>query len=320
MPIRSALSVAQYDNALNRLRVGLGLAAGALPLRVPAARFLLERPADVRAWVERAGGSDNSKKAYYTAAMSRLHAFDKPEDAAAVAAARAVLEPAFRKHKERVDAAAATQVLTKREETRAITWPEVERARDELYKRRNDSVTDMQDWVIVCLYTLQPPARLDYTPMAVLQREPRAPAPGTNYLVLRAGSADFLFRAYKTAYAIGERRVPVPPALLPVLHEWRAVNTSPYLLVRADGQPMSEKQLSARIQAIFQRVVGKPVTNSMLRKSYVSWQRRGELSLKAKDDLAAALMHSRGVEELHYVRQQLAAEPKPKQAGGDGGP
>jgi hypothetical protein len=306
---KSALTVEQYDNALNRVRAGLGLPLAPLPMKPSAWRFLLERPEDARAWIERHGGSDNTKKGYYTAAMSRLHAFNRVEDAVAVAQARRVIEPAFRKHKERIVAAAAKQELTVREQARAITWPEVEQVREALRAKRNESVTDMQDWVILCLYTMQPPRRLDYTPMEVLQREPRAPAPGLNYLVLRATSGDFLMRFYKTAHTMGEQRVPVPPPLLSVLHEWRAVNTSRFLLARPDGGPMTEKQLSARIAAIFQRVVHKGVTNSMLRKAYVSWQRRGELSLAAKAELARGLQHTVGVEELHYFRPELAKTP-----------
>lgn len=313
MVVKSDLTTAQYNRVLGRLRTGLSqplLPAGTAMDTPEALTFLLD-PTPVQAYVEDPvrALARNTQKAYYTAILSRVRAAGAADAAFAVQAAAALAryEALFRGHREALEQQALKQELTPREQAKFLSWEEVLAVRDTLQGHRTESLAAFQDYVILCLYTMVPPKRLDFTPMMVVQRKPREPDSGMNYLIIRSRTADFLFNAYKTADSYGAQTVPVPAELHAVLAEWLRLNRSGFLLVKQDGSPMSEDLLSKRIMCIFEREAGKAASNSTMRKAYVTWRRGGEMPLLEKAALARDMMHSASTAELHYLKTHVGA-------------
>ena len=72
-----------------------------------------------------------------------------------------------------------------------------------------------------------------------------------------------------------------------------------HFLLSVAGEPMTEKYLSAKIQRIFQKLLGKSVSINILRHAYVTKMREGEMSLANKEKLAYSMMHSPLENELY---------------------
>jgi hypothetical protein len=183
-----------------------------------------------------------------------------------------------------------TQTLSKSEETKYLPWKDI---LDTLEKARLavEDVWTLQEYVILALYTLMPPVRLDYGEMKIVPVEPSEPV--GNYLVWSAQHKTpyFYFSDYKTFKVYGVMKIQLRPALIEVLEEWLAYPTQ-YLLEDRSGNPLGSVMLGQLIISTFHKHCGKKVGVSMLRHSYISHIRAKELPIKKSDALAHQMMHS----------------------------
>ena len=279
---RSARTKEIYERALNQLRVAF---------KTPPNDFdFLQNSKEVIEHIEGLEKSVNSKKIYYIAIVSHLKGVKEFE----------AVYPAYKAKMDGYNAAVAKQMaeqqLSPAEQEKFISWPEVVAAREKIRTAAHDLMT-YQDYVLVCLYTLIPPARVDYSPMHVVSEEPT----GTtgNYLLVLPDGLTFIMNEYKTAHRYGQARVAVPKALEEVLREWLLLNPSGWLLCNSEGEPLTDIALSRRVIQIFQRHVGKPVGVCMLRHSFVSWVRKDEMPFREQAEIARSMGHSVGMSQMY---------------------
>jgi hypothetical protein len=267
---------ATYKRSLETLRKGLGAGEGL--------SFLTNDPDKVISWIESSKYAMNTKKLFFITIVSTLtKTAVQPEGV--VAKYRAKMDELNKKSK----AEQMAQKLSPAEESKFVEWPEIIKCLNDKIRPAVKDLTSFQEYLIISLYCLTPPVRLDYANMRVVTEHPAKPE--GNYLVLDK-NPHFLFTQYKTSAKYGEQVNPVPPKLLDIIEEWRSMTDSEYLLIDSKNRPMTEWMLGQTIIKVFEKYLGKPVGASMLRHSYVSWSRQNELSLKKSRDLAASMMHS----------------------------
>jgi len=230
-------------------------------------------------WIESSKYAVNSKKAIYIAIVGTLKSVEGYD-----------LEPYRSKmdsYNKEVVANYETQTLSKSEETKYLPWTQildaVEKARVAV-----EDVWTLQEYVILSLYTLMPPVRLDYGEMKIVPVEPAEPV--GNYLVW-GKKPYFYFSDYKTFKVYGVMKIQLCAALVKVLEEWLAYPNQ-YLLEDRSGNPLGAVALGQLIISTFQKHCGKKVGVSMLRHSYISYIRAKELPIKKSDALAHQMMHS----------------------------
>lgn len=188
------------------------------------------------------------------------------------------------------------QQLSKSEEGKYLDWPSVLDVRDKIYDSIQD-IYDFQDYLIVCLYTMQAPMRLDYADMRVVKSEPETIA--GNYLVV-CDKPYFIFSEYKTANRYGTIRMPICKSLMAVIQEWLGyLVDSEYLLVNRDLQPMSAPSLGGRVISIFEKYCQKKVGIAILRHSYITYKTKGQKTIKESLKLASAMGHSVGIQQIY---------------------
>lgn len=277
MVIKSETTRRYYERALRRLREGLNAEEGI---------GFLGNAGRVIAWIEGQGLSENSKKAYYIAIKATLRDEGKFPEAAKE------YDRVFEKHADKVVEAAKKQTLTESEKKKYLPWGEVLKVRERMAERMDGgNFQEVQDWVILCLYTMMPPLRADFADMRVYDRAPSSDV--GNYLVLTDKSGTFVLHDYKTQSTFGRVEFKAPAELLRVLKEWKEYNPTEWLLVKKEGEPMDAHTLGQRVISIFARESGKPVGISMLRHAYITERRKGkELSLVEKEKLARSMLHS----------------------------
>jgi hypothetical protein len=271
-----------YERSLTILRKGLGVEEGL--------EFLSDH-ASVIGWIDSSKYATNSRKVFYIAVLSTLKSHNMfPESCVAYRAKMDALN-------KQVSEAAEEQALTAEEAEKFVEWPVILKAIEEkVFPAVCDLVT-FQEYLIVSLYTLMPPLRLDYAEMKICAVEPEKPE--GNYLIM-AKKPYFLLTQYKTARCYGSQRIEIPKNLLSIIKEWREIQDTDYLLVSpASNKPMPAWELGQTITKVFDKHLGKSVGVNVLRHSYVSWMRKDEMKIKKSNELASSMLHSTGMSHLY---------------------
>jgi hypothetical protein len=188
------------------------------------------------------------------------------------------------------------QELTEREATKWLSWEDILAVRDKLRPETPEDFFAYQDWVILCLYTMVPPLRVDYSPMRVVEELPQEKG---NFLVLSPTKNCFVLQEYKTAGTYGRQEFDIPGELLDVLYEWVVFNPTGWLLIKSDGEPYSDYNLSQRVGRIMEKATrpadgsaGKICGITMFRHAYKTFMHKGEPTLVAAGEEARRMLHS----------------------------
>jgi len=239
----------------------------------------------------------NTRKSYYIAIVSSIKNSIGDVSGAPLADALSHYNTKMLSYRDQHNAIAVQQKLSPREAELFVEWPNVCGGLENLYKDIS-SLWEHQDYVIYCLYTMIPPLRLDFAPMSVVS-SPADVSGNGNYLIWDE-KPRFYLQSYKTQAKYGSVYIDISPALEEVLEEWLALNQSGTLLLNYAGDaPMNESGLCSRVREVFKKACGKELGVSMLRHSYVTWQRRGELPMLEQQQMAAAMCHSSAMNQMY---------------------
>ena len=230
-------------------------------------------------WIESSKYAINSKKAIYIAIVGTLKTIEGYD----ITLYRTQMD----KYNKQIVENYNDQVLSVTEAAKYLPWTEILEA---VEKARLDvsDVWMLQEYLILCLYTMMPPVRLDYGDMLICDSEP--PKLKGNYIIL-SKKPYFLFSDYKTFKTYGVIRTPICRELLDVIYKWLPF-TDTHLLLDRSGDPLTAIQLGQLIISIFQKHCNKNVGVSILRHSYISWIRGSEMPIKKSDALARQMHHS----------------------------
>lgn len=180
------------------------------------------------------------------------------------------------------------QAPTERQAAQFIKWDDLLKWRD-----ANWDTLDEQERLLLGLYTMMPPVRLDWTPMKLVRTKPRKTEEGYNYLIVRPSSMDVLFTAYKTAHKYGPKQFKIPARLQRTIRDYLAEHKDNQFLLQDDaGLPWTEQRLGASVRRIFQHHHQMDTGVSMLRHSYATKYHAGQRPLKELKGTAEKMLHS----------------------------
>jgi hypothetical protein len=187
--------------------------------------------------------------------------------------------------------------LTEKEEKTFIDWDTILKTRNTMEKSLDISkYSDFMDFVIISLYTYNPPTRADYADMKVFIFDDDIPSDyKDNYCVIDSDKPRFVFWKYKTATGKEPAINEIPDKLVEILFKWLEVNPSEYLLSSKKGDiytPMTENTLCMRVKNIFKRWTGKAASINTLRHAFISYNSRNDQIIREKEENARKMMHS----------------------------
>lgn len=193
------------------------------------------------------------------------------------------------------------QEKTPRQKANWMSWQEILDVRENLknqvshlFAKKNVNVMQYNkliDYIIVCLYTYNPPRRLDYKDMRPFGYPVKDVKEDENYIDVKAKR--FVFQNYKTKGTYDDQMVDINPELFAILKAFSKVKV-PYDVSKEDewliydtkGLKFNSSKLSQRISSIF----NKPnFSTNMLRHIYISEkvlpdrERLTELEEKARE-------------------------------------
>jgi integrase len=175
------------------------------------------------------------------------------------------------------------QLLSPGEQEKFMDWKEILKVQRTMEK-------GTLDHLLVSLYTLQPPMRLDYCGMKVVTTHPEAK--DGNYLVM-SDKPYFIFTQYKTVKRYGVVIKEVPKPLVVVLKRYFKGYPTDILF------QMSETAFSKLIGDVFEKHTTKRVTCNILRHSYVSHIKRNDKTIKEQIKLSKDMLHSVSMSDVY---------------------
>jgi hypothetical protein len=207
---------------------------------------------------------------------------------------------------------------TQKEQKGWVDWQDVLNRQRDLGREEFGSDRHL----LLSLYCLIPPARLDYNDVLIMHKEP-AEELVRNYLVVHGPeSMDVFLNNYKTAVKYGLYRKRLPVELCRIIHFSLQKVPRNYLITqkRDPSKPMSnkssyQKYVSNTMKSIFNN---KPVTVNILRHSFISSL---DYNANTPRDLIgyAKDMHHSIEQQMFYRRYPAAASatspPQPNLPG-----
>ena len=175
-------------------------------------------------------------------------------------------------------------------------WPDILALRDkakELFGEIHPK------YIIYCLYTLQPPVRADYVDMPVVYNWENVGqylnSGDKNVCIHTDTETHWLFQSYKTAKTYGAVTLKAPQEIHDIL--------KPYLRGKPDYL-LPQKNASALanyISAIFQALLNKKITLTILRRSYITDWLNKPRKITEKQEMARRMLHSKNLQEQYAV-------------------
>ena len=166
------------------------------------------------------------------------------------------------------------QLYTAKQKKAWLSWSDILNVRSKL-KNSVEQLWDkqqltrfelqhLQDYIIVCLYTYNPPRRaLDYC----LMKKTIPLNESENGIEYKGDQMFFIFNKYKTAKDYGSQRIKVDNELRNILVKWFRINNSEFVLQSIQGSKITSSGLTKRLAKIFMKP-GFGV--NMLRHAFVS--------------------------------------------------
>lgn len=275
-PIRSEKTKQLYDKCLERMKT---------------AGLDVMTPEPVLKWLDALELSNSSKKSYLAALLSVV-----PKDTELYN----VYGKKMKSFSVAIKEVEQEQKASPKQEEKWLSWDEIVAACDKAKPETPEDFFALQDWIILCLYTkMEAPLRADFAPMAVSGLDFNDENKG-NWLKIDDTKAVIVLNEYKSFKKWGRQAFDVPEPLYHILWEWTQVhNPSGWLLVKENGEPYDESNLSQRVIRVMKRLTGKECGISMIRHAFQTLMDKGEKSLKDKERLARLMLHTASVAETY---------------------
>jgi len=199
------------------------------------------------------------------------------------------------------------QTKTEKEEE---NWVDLKKLK-KLFKEKRSEFS-IQDQLLIAMYILMPPARLDYHKIKIIRTQfinqetglPEGVKEKENFLRIYKKSGrnytDLILNEYKTSrtYGTQENRLPKPVTdlilQLPVTQE--------YLFQKKSGGAFSSAETyGVYLRSVFNKLTGKNLTVDLLRHIYLTDFRKGEKSTEKKQEIARKMMQS-VEQQTEYLR------------------
>lgn len=184
-----------------------------------------------------------------------------------------------------------------KEEKNWMNWDEVLAIRENLEKKylSTNSYDDLTNLILISLYTIQRPRRLEYADCIIInENEYKSLSLDDKkksiFLVVANTHMYFSFGADATKTEIYKNYqiVAVKQNLYPLLRTYINNNNSRYLLSKNNGNKISHAALRSRLNNIFGK---KKISASMLRKIYIS-SLPADISFAERENIANEMGHT----------------------------
>lgn len=198
-----------------------------------------------------------------------------------------------------------------------MDWKDVMKCQEKAKEMYEAGTMNLNDYLLICLYTLQAPVRADYSEMRVV-KSLNSTKNDTNYAELTENYVWFEFRHYKTAKTYGIVGLPANPTVAELIRKKKSTCFAKVCYVSS----LARDKLTQRLSELFVKCGGKPITINLLRHSYITqfYKDYPNPSIELKKQLAKKMLHSRFVQEVYNLQPSQPIPPPTDEGSDDGVP
>ncbi len=234
-----------------------------------------------------------------TSLLVVLSAYQKEEFDSAENYYRKQLEDRNKEYNELI----STHSKSDKQEKNWVTLEELKKIMKQYKKEafENPNKKNVMKYLVSALYLLQPPKRLIYSNMKIINN--RKDNDGkTNYLLnLGRNKKYFILNSYKTESKHGKKEILIPKDINSIINMWLKYNNTDNFLLNTKGENISSNGLGKYIKKLFEKT-GKEITINLLRNIFVSENVNLDV-LKKNQEIADSMNHSTGTQQSVYLKK-----------------
>lgn len=171
-----------------------------------------------------------------------------------------------------------------------VPWAEIIQKRDKLDKTS-------QEYLILCLYTMLPPARADLNKVRIIKENKVTEAltqQYPNHLIIMRNGMKLVYNEFKTKSKKLQRYEKVlPDNLVIVIKDSLKRQPRDFLVVSSDGEPYHKaNSFTQHVKRVLYKVFKKNMSINTLRHSFVNSVDMNRITPREKEELARDMMHS----------------------------
>jgi len=180
------------------------------------------------------------------------------------------------------------QAMNDKEKEKHVPWDEVV---DKSVKYINTEKNRLDFRILVGLYTLLDPVRIDYTNMKLYRTEPKEV--NGSYFLINSTKQEVVITEFKTSKHHGNIRQALPALLSELIEDWFKENKDGVMF------DMSENYMSRVVKKLFTEITGKPMTVTALRHSRITFHHSDTPPPLVNKILARNMGHSVGMQQSY---------------------
>lgn len=256
-------------------------------------QMLVSSPDEVLEWIYATYDSHQTQKSYISAilAVFRHNAGLKQDKNAAYKK----WYNAFADVHQHIEDRYKRNEPTQKQKDVYVPFLDVVKARDSLPKGSHERL-------LFAFYTYLPPLRCDFN-RTYIYTSPVPETPESNYIVVDASnqSCRLVLNEFKTRKTQDGYEKELPPELCEELHSSLHMHPRVWLFTDKKGKPFTAKTYTQWANRIIARVVGKRMTVSMLRHSFINSLNFNTLTVAEKEAIAKDMAHTIGTQDRYRL-------------------
>jgi hypothetical protein len=186
----------------------------------------------------------------------------------------------------------------KSDENEKVNWIDYETLKDKVekmaeeYLTKKKSFTKYRNFLILSLFSLQPPTRIgNYLDMKIKmngKKDIKSLNKKFNYITKNDGKYRMIFNKYKTSKYLGKIDYTIENETLnKLLDKWlEDYNNTDTLFINVNKKPMTQPNFTQAQQSITKNVLGKTLTSNSHRHIYLTWFLKQNPSIEEKKKVA----------------------------------
>lgn len=254
---------------------------------------ILTHPDEVIPWLRNRYTSESTLKSYFNAVLAvfRHNSGLKEQELSA----RTKWYEAFQEVHEQIEERYRRNEPTQHQKEVYVPFSEIVAARDKLPSGSDERL-------LLSFYTYLPPLRCDFNHVRIYHGAIDNAHPSDNYIILKPGNGSILvLKEFKTTKTYTDYQKELPAELVKELRISLENHPREYLFMDRNGNPFASKSYIQWANRIFAKVLGKRMTISMVRHSFINSLDFNRLTIAEKEEIAKDMAHSVATQDRYRL-------------------
>ena len=172
----------------------------------------------------------------------------------------------------------------------------------DIIAKRDELAAGSIERLLLGMYTYIPPMRCEYARVAIYRgKVPKEPEAEPNYIHVRGKRGNLVIQRFKTDKHHKPFDIDLPKPLMDDLLKSLADTPREWLFVNSKDEPYTNLMFTQWTIRAFTKLFGRPLTVALIRHSFINELDFNTMSIKERNDIAAAMAHTRETQERYKL-------------------